>query len=135
MSMRYGFRGKLWKRRLADEASGVRFSKNVVVRLLAIAGMLFSLIALGLFLYFIRPTDSLLILHYNIYFGVDLLGLWWQAYILPVLCFVLFLGHFSLARYFYYQHERVAAYLFLLGFVLVSLSLLVASVAIVYINY
>ncbi len=103
--------------------------------MLSIAGFLLGGTALGLFGYFIRPTETLLILHYNIYFGVDLLGLWWQAYILPGLSFFLFVGHFFLARYFYYQGERVAAYLLLLGFVLINFSLLIASIGIVYINY
>ena len=128
-------RTKLWERRVDRPEAGVSFSQNIFVRTLSLSGLFLALVSLGLFLFFIRPTDSLLILHYNIYFGVDLLGLWWQVYLLPGLCVLLFIGHFFLARYFYYHGERVAAYLLLLGFVLLSLSLLIASISIVYINY
>src|SRR5688572_23331888 len=135
MRFPFRFQRKLWEREVSAESPGVRFSQNILVRILAGSGLFLGVLSLGLFFFFIRPTEKLLILHYNIYFGVDLLGLWWQVYILPGLSLLLFIGHFMLARFFYYRKERVAAYLFLLGFVFLALSLLIASIGIVYINY
>ena len=135
MKRPFALHRKLWERRVTEQRAGIRFSQNILVRILAGCGLFLGIVSLGLFLYFIRPTDALLILHYNIYFGVDLLGLWWQVYLLPGLCVALFVGHFFLARYFYYRGERIAAYIFLLGFLLLAVSLLIASIGIVYINY
>src|SRR3989344_4976835 len=56
------------------------FFHNAIVHWLLI-GTFFLNIALWCFVaYFIRPGKIPIILHYNVYFGVDLVGAWWHAY-------------------------------------------------------
>lgn len=127
--------GQNWENPLGQTDTGVSFSKNILVRMLAIGALLALISSLGFLLYFIRPGGSSIILHYNVYFGVDLVGVWWQAYALPFLGVIFLLGHLFLAHRFYMKTERIAAYLMLLSAGMLSFGLLIASVSIAFINY
>ncbi|MBP7060726.1 MAG: hypothetical protein KBA91_01990 [Candidatus Moranbacteria bacterium] len=124
-----------WESSLSQSHSGVSFWDNVLVRVLFGGAVLAWMLCLGLLLYFIHQRETPIILHYNVYFGVDLLGIWWQAYILPLLGFFFLLGHVLLARRFYQRAERIASYLMLLSAAMLTFGLLVASIGIVFINY
>ncbi len=50
-----------------------------------VVGFILNII-LWLFIYLkISPQDDLVFLHYNIYFGVDLIGDWYRMYLMPLL--------------------------------------------------
>lgn len=124
-----------WENRIVEAEKGVGFFSNTIVRTLIGVALLFVVTSSGIFMYFVRPSGTLRILHYNVYFGVDLLGAWWQVYIFPLFSLLFFVGHLMLARYFYQRAERIAAYLLLLASVLIGLGILIASVSIAFINY
>lgn len=124
-----------WENKVAETEHGTSFFRNIIVRILLVVSILPTLLSLGLLLYSIRPTEALLVLHYNVYFGVDLLGIWWQTYILPLLGILFFLGHLLLARRFYTGMERIASYLMLLASGMLSFGILIASMSIAFINY
>lgn len=84
---------------------------------------------------FIQPVDLPIILHYNVYFGVDMLGNWKNLFLLPAVGLFLFLINFFLSIYFYRRKERIASYLLLIATLMIQLSLLVASVSAIIINY
>lgn len=123
-----------WEKNVADLGQGKTFFENLIVQILFVAGLLPTLVSFGLLSYFVRP-GNIIVLHYNVYFGVDLLGVWWQAYILPFLGLLFFLGHFFLARRFYRRGERIAAYLMLLAAGMLALGILIGSASIAFINY
>ncbi|MFA7209423.1 MAG: hypothetical protein WC120_04000 [Parcubacteria group bacterium] len=83
----------------------------------------------------IQPVDFPIILHYNVYFGVDLVGGYRQVYILPLIGFALFLINVALSIYFYGQKERIASYILLIAVLMIQLSLVVASASVILINY
>jgi len=114
---------------------GVRFWKNSIVRTLVAFASVLMLAGFAVLLFFVRSTWTLLVLHYNVYFGVDILGAWWQAYILPVFSLFFFGGHLLLSWYFYQRRERIAAYLLLLAAVLLEFGTFVAISSIAFINY
>jgi hypothetical protein len=124
-----------WEKDLASSEGGVSFFENMIVRMLLIAACLPILLSLALLAYFIHPSETPIVLHYNVYFGVDLLGIWWQVYILPFLGTLFFLGHFFLARRFYIGAERIACYLMLLSSGMLSLGIFIASLSVAVINY
>ena len=124
-----------WERPVADSEKGVGFFQNTIVRTLMGISVLLALASFGIVAYFIRPSESLLVLHYNVYFGVDMLGVWWQAYILPVINLFFFAGHLFLAKRFYARGERIASYLLLLSVGFLGFSVLVAALSIAFINY
>lgn len=86
-------------------------------------------------LIFVKPVDFSVILHYNVYFGVDVIGDWRKIFFLPALGLFLFLLNFSLAIYFYKQEEKIAAYLLMLVSVLAQINLIIACVTLTLINY
>lgn len=84
---------------------------------------------------FVKPVDFPIILHYNVYFGVDMLGNWKAVFILPGIGLLLLGLNTLLALSFYRKKERIASYLLLIAALMVQLSLLVASASVIIINY
>ncbi|MDP3957034.1 MAG: hypothetical protein Q8Q10_00840 [bacterium] len=120
---------------IAESGESVSFFKNTIVRILLSANVLFLSASFSVLGYVIRPSENLFILHYNVYFGVEIQGIWWQAFILPLTGVLFFFGHLFFASRFYGKAERVASYLMLFGSWLISVGILVASVGIAFINY
>lgn len=84
---------------------------------------------------FVKPVDFPIILHYNVYFGVDMLGGWKQVFILPLMGIILFIINFLLSLYFYKNKERIASHLLLMATLMLQLSLIIASISVIVINY
>ena len=124
-----------WNVPVAQSEEGVSFFKNIIVRVLLGVNILFCFISFALLWYFVRPTENILVLHYNVYFGVDIQGIWWQLYILPVSEIIFFLGHTFFAYRFYQKYERIAAYLMLFGSGLLNIGIIIASASVAFINY
>lgn len=124
-----------WESTLSQSDKEAGFLRNSIVQTLLLFSVFPLMLCIGLLLYFVRPGEASIILHYNVYFGVDLLGLWWQAYILPVLGMFFICGHFFLARRFYEYTERIACYLILFSAGLLSFGIFVASMSVAFINY
>ena len=124
-----------WSGRIAETEGGARFFRNTIVRMLLVFGTLPLLVSVLLLAYFIRSTDGTVVLHYNVYFGVDLIGTWWQAYFLPMFGLIFFIGNILLSRRLYATSERIAAYLSLFSSVLMNASIGVAVFFVCFINY
>lgn len=124
-----------WSTTLKQSEQGVVFSQNTIVRLLFVLSAVLIGVSIGLLAYFVRPSEASLVLHYNVYFGVDLLGIWWQAYVLPLIALFFLVVHSFLAKRFYEQSERIACYLLLLSSGMLSSGVLIGSISIAFINY
>lgn len=111
------------------------FFKNLIVRWLLTGTIFLNIANWVLLAIFIRPVDFKIIFHYNVYFGVDLIGDWWQPYILPSMGIVFLIVNLAMAQWFYQQKERIAAYILLLASLMIQAGLIIASSAIVLINY
>ncbi|MFA9262629.1 MAG: hypothetical protein ACEQSB_04725 [Undibacterium sp.] len=96
---------------------------------LFVFALLFSLVA-----YFIRPDSGTVILRYNAFFGVDLLGVWWQAYLVPGICLGFFLGNLMLSRLLFRRNALLAALILLYGALFVVVSGALATVTLLFIN-
>lgn len=111
------------------------FFKNSIVHWILIAAIFLNLINWALILVYIRPVDFPIILHYNVYLGVDLIGGWWQVYLLPSIGVIILLGNTLLAFWLFVQQERIASYILLLAALIIQFSLIIASASIIAINY
>jgi hypothetical protein len=80
------------------------------------------------------PTDSSIILHYNIYFGVDAVGNWKSLFFMPFLAAVLLLLNLVLSRFFYYK-ERLVSYLFAGAALALQLLMAVGVISAILINF
>ncbi|MFZ2187516.1 MAG: hypothetical protein WAV46_02705 [Candidatus Moraniibacteriota bacterium] len=124
-----------WNADVAQSGRGVSFFDNLIVRALLGVNIFCCCVSFGLLWYFIRPTENILILHYNVYFGVDIQGIWWQVFMLPIAGLFFFGSHLFFAYRFYREAERVAAYLMLFSAGLLNIGIIIGSASIAFINY
>lgn len=111
------------------------FFRNKIVIWLSIVSLCVNISEwIALFIY-IKPVDFPIIIHYNVYRGVDVMAGWQQVFILPLVGIILFIINFVLAYYFYGVKERIASYLLLIATLMLQLSFLVASISVIIINY
>ena len=82
----------------------------------------------------VEPTDRPIILHYNVYFGVDSIGDWRNVFLMPALAAVILLANVVLSRFFYYK-ERLASYLFAGMALVVQLLMAVGLGSVILINF
>lgn len=82
----------------------------------------------------VQATDQPIILHYNIYFGVDSIGDWRNVFIMPAIALLVFLVNLILSRFFYYK-ERLASHLFAGMGLLAQLLMAVGVVSVIIINF
>lgn len=111
------------------------FFKSPLVLWLLISNLAFNLAAWIVPLIFIRPIDKAIILHYNVYFGVDMTGNWQQVFFLPGIGFTILFLNSILALFFYYKKERIASYILLMAALMGQMSLLIATATVIMINY
>ncbi|PIR75168.1 MAG: hypothetical protein COU34_04355 [Candidatus Magasanikbacteria bacterium CG10_big_fil_rev_8_21_14_0_10_43_9] len=81
----------------------------------------------------IRPSVGQVFLHYNILFGVDLVGSWYSVLSLPIAGFFIILLN-AVLGWFLYKQDHFAAYLLNAIAVLVNIFLLVSSALLVFLN-
>lgn len=110
------------------------FQSRIVRRLLFFSALVNSIDWLML-RFFLRPGKDIIILHYNVYFGVDWRGMPEEAYFLPLIGLILLGINFLVAFYFYAHKERIAAYLILIAALMAQLSLLISIISVIIINY
>ena len=86
-------------------------------------------------LYFtVVPTDQPIILHYNIFFGVDAIGNWKSLFFMPALAAALLAMNLVLSRFFYFK-ERLVSYLFAAGALILQLLMAVGVISAILINF
>lgn len=95
-------------------------------------------IVLWIFSYFIKSNISqdLIILHYNVDFGVDLIGEVGRLYIIPSLsALVLFFNLVLLLYFAKYEHFRFISHLLMIACLLINIILLLSLASIYLINF
>jgi hypothetical protein len=110
------------------------FKSHIVIWLL-ILSLVANMIDWLILKIWIKPVDFPIILHYNVYFGVDLIGDYRQVFVLPLIGLILFVVNLILSLYFYKQKERISSYMLMIASLMIQLSLIVASVSVILINY
>lgn len=131
-NMKIVFKGVTSKIRpfFADE-----YFKSAIAIWLIILSLAVNLIEWIILKIFVRPVDFPIIIHYNVFFGVDMMGDYKLLFILPLIGFALFLINFFLSVYFYRHKERIASYLLLMTALMIQLSLFVSTLSAIIINY
>jgi hypothetical protein len=74
-----------------------------------------------------------IILHYNLFFGVDLVGDYNRLFLIPLIGLVIFILN-SLFGNFFYKIERLASYLLTLNVLIIQIFLLLSSFLIIKVN-
>lgn len=87
----------------------------------------------GWLLYYIRPQEQPIFLHYNVLFGVDLTGQWYHVFALPIGGLCVYLINAVLA-WLLYNKDSFASYVLLFTSVIVQLCLAVVAALLVFLN-
>lgn len=99
---------------------------------IGIAGLLNIIHWLGLYIK-IRPSDSRILLHYNVVYGPDFVDKSTYAYLIPLAALVFFTINL-IAAFMLYKKEKLAAYFLNIASIAVQLIFLVASVVLIIAN-
>lgn len=103
---------------------------NAILLGLSIALNLFSW---GWLLWYIRPQQSPIFLHYNVLFGVDLTGFWYEVFFLPLAGLMIIIVNTILA-WILYKKDRFAGYVLLWTAVFCQFLIAVVSGLLVFLN-
>lgn len=120
----------LWRKGI-DDLRRQRFFVVAFVVALALVGISATHIYWQLF-----PdvmTAQIVPLHYNIHFGIDHTGSWWQLFVPSAIAFVVTLGNFA-AAVALWRRERVLAYAFAVAALAFDIVMAVGSVFVVFLN-
>ncbi len=87
-----------------------RFFRNKLLINIFLIGFLVNLSTWVFLFITFKPQTDPIFLHYNIYFGVDLIGQWYHIFIyLPAIGFCIYLVNL-LISYILYSRERILSY-------------------------
>lgn len=111
------------------------FFKSALMHWVLIGALIINGINWGLIAFFIRPVDFPIVLHYNVYFGVDVIGAWWQIYFLPAIGLIILTVNTVLGYLFYQKKERIMAHLLMLATFIAQISVTVAVASLLIMNY
>lgn len=122
--------GNFWNKIKKNE-----FLNNKIVLWLLILNSLVNISNWIILAIFMNKIDGNVILHYNVYFGVDNIGNWKLSFAMPFIGAILFLINVFLAVFFYKNKERIASYVLLIGLFMAQAALILASASVIIINY
>lgn len=111
------------------------YFRSVIVAWLLILSLIANLADWIILKLLIQPVEAPIILHYNVYFGVDLKGNYLQVFGIPLIGLFLFLINSLLSLKAYQGEERIASYLLLMATLMIQINLIVYSLSIILINY
>lgn len=111
------------------------FFHSSVVQWTLIGALLLNLVCWAASIFFIRPVDFPIVLHYNVYFGVDMIGDWWKVYLLSGMGLAMLLLNICLGLFFYRRKERIIAHVLLLGGCILQICIAIAMAGVILINY
>lgn len=111
------------------------FFRSPLVQWIFIGTIFVGLANWGILIFYIRPVDLPIVLHYNVFLGVDIVGDWWQLYFLPIIADLFLIINVILAYIFYQKKERLAAHILLLASFFVQFGVAIALVGLIMINY
>ncbi len=78
--------------------------------------------------------DNTIVLQYNAYFGINLIGLAWQAFLLPFVALVFFVVNTALGLLFFIRGEVFLSTLIFVSLFLVQCAVAIAIAALIMVN-
>ena len=87
----------------------------------------------GGLLWYIRPQNDPIFLHYNVLFGVDLTGPWYQVLTIPLIGLCIFLVNSALG-WFFFGKDKFIAYLLNAVTVVTHIFLGISALLLVFLN-
>lgn len=104
------------------------------VTLSFLIALLAHLVSIGLLFFLVRSREEVVILRYNAYLGIDLLGVWWQLFLVPAITFFFVLVNTLLMWVLKRRAYPEAAWILAFGTVVLSGAVVVVAFALSFIN-
>lgn len=111
------------------------FFKNKLLLILFSSSFVVNVFNFLFLFYFIRELNNFVILHYNVYLGVDLMGESNQVFLVPAVGLFFIIINLILAIYFFSRKERMLSHILSLTTFIAQLGISVASGAMILVNY
>jgi hypothetical protein len=114
------------------------YREDIIVKITLFSSLIIN-IAIWVAIYFkLHPFSYLteyqqIYLHYNIYFGIDSIGFWYMAFVIPLLGLIIIIFNNILA-YTFYLKEKIISYIFIISQTIIQIILLAAAVFIILLN-
>lgn len=114
------------------------YREDIIVKINFIASIVINLI-IWLVLYFkLHPFSytteaGQIYLHYNLYFGIDNIGYWYEALVIPLLGLFIIIFNNALAYYFYIQ-DKVISYGLVFSQTILQITLFAAGIFVILLN-
>lgn len=83
--------------------------------------------------FFIQRLPNILVLHSNIYFGIDLIGSWYYITAAPLLGLLISLVHYMLSISIY-SYNKTLVFFLLIGALFIQIFLIIGSWFIIHLN-
>jgi len=114
------------------------YKSHLIVRINFIISIVLNLLLWGGLYYKLQPFSYLteygsIPLHYNLYFGIDLLGKWYAIFVLPLFGLLVIIIN-NLIAYLLFNRERLLSYFLLVTQTLVNVALFAAGIFIILLN-
>lgn len=109
------------------------FIKNLWISISLVLAFVLNLYNWWGVLFHLKHDDGNFFLHYNMIFGVDLVGPWWKLLYLPIVGFLVILVNFGLGVFFYSKDKFLAITLAIMA-VLVEIFITLGTVMAINLN-
>ena len=110
-----------------------QFFRRPIVWIPLLSALLLNLATWVILLIHVSPQPDLIVLHYTLYFGVDMVGEWKEAFLIPAFGLILMIVNTLFARYFEVR-SRVVSYFFLVLTPILELFILLSVIFLVLAN-
>ena len=109
------------------------YFKDKIIKWSLIVSIALAIIHLALIYFRIPVRVEPIVLRYNIYVGISLIGPWYQAFYLPLMGFVIIIFNFLLAKMMFLK-EKTLAYVLAIVAIVCQISLLTTGALLVIVN-
>lgn len=99
-----------------------------------LAVTLIHIVICGFLYWSIHAREEVVILRYNAYLGINLLGVWWQLFVIPALSYFFVLVNFLLSELLRRGGHSKLAFLLICGNWLITSASVIAAMALSFIN-
>lgn len=104
-----------------------------LVAVLFIASVVLNLAAYALFWFGVKPSSNTVVLHYSVYFGIDLVGPWYQLYSVPLIGTFIWLLNGAILTPLY-RHDQLFGYMLVGMTIFCELLLTITAVLLLWVN-
>ena len=114
------------------------YREDIIVKLSFFISILINLITWVAMYLKLHPFSYIteygqIYLHYNIYFGIDNIGMWYMAFIIPLLGLVVIILN-NLLAYIFYLKEKIVSHILVISMTFLQIILLAAGVFVILLN-